>query len=185
KLSWLQFCVQNGDLGPPPLKDFFQLVITKDEVIWKSWKIPLRVDCRGAPPKELKTSHQDFLHHKMLHKFDYLERLPNDIMLKIMSYLQLKDAALLAQVSHRFRKLCNSETFWEQTVRNRCAGFTSDMEDIANVMGWRDTFFTFFHNSGSKEQQQRYEVFFYVTNRYLSGSETTYGTININKTATY
>ncbi|XP_026169154.1 F-box only protein 36a [Mastacembelus armatus] len=184
-MALLNFCVQNGDLargqlflicgqGPPPLKDFFQLVITKDEVIWKSWKIPLRVDCRGAPPKELKTSHQDFLHHKMLHnelgavfgerileytislcqgEFDYLERLPNDIMLKIMSYLQLKDAALLAQVSHRFRKLCNSETFWEQTVRNRCAGFTSDMEDIANVMGWRDTFFTFFHNSGSKEQQ--------------------------------
>lgn len=38
-------------------------------------------------------------------KFDYLERLPDDIVLQIMSYLQLKDFTLLAQVSHRFRKV--------------------------------------------------------------------------------
>lgn len=50
-------------------------------------------------------------------------------------------------------QLCNSEKFWEHTVRSRCAEFTSDMEGIANAMGWRRTFFTFFHASGSKEQQ--------------------------------
>ncbi|XP_026224123.1 F-box only protein 36a isoform X2 [Anabas testudineus] len=152
--------------GPPPQKDFFQLVITKNEVIWREWKISLQLDCRGAPPKDMSTPHQDFLQHKMLQhqlgavfgrrileytkslcqgKFDYLERLPDDMMLHIMSYLQLKDTAHLAQ-------LCNSEKFWEQTVRN-CAGFTSDIEIIANVMGWREIFFKFFHPSGSKEQK--------------------------------
>ncbi|XP_039986297.1 F-box only protein 36a [Xiphias gladius] len=160
--------------GPPPPKDFFQLVIAKNEVIWRSWKISLRFDSRGTPPKELRTSHQDFLHQKMLQqqlgavfgqrileytislcqgKFDYLERLPDEIMLQIMSYLQLKETTLLAQVSHRFRKLCNSERFWEHSVRNRCAGFTSDMEGVANAMGWRKTFFTLFHTSSSKWQQ--------------------------------
>ncbi|XP_071353184.1 F-box only protein 36a [Trachinotus anak] len=158
--------------GPPPPKDFFQLVITKNEVIWRSWRISLQLNCRGAPPKELRTSHHEFLHQKMLQqhlgvvfgqrileytlalcqgKFDYLERLPDDIMLRIMSYLHLKETTLLAQVSQRFRKLCNSETFWEHTVRNRCAGFTNDMEGIASAMGWRKTFFTFFHSSGGKE----------------------------------
>uniref|UniRef100_A0A3B4VFK1 F-box protein 36a n=1 Tax=Seriola dumerili TaxID=41447 RepID=A0A3B4VFK1_SERDU len=165
--------------GPPPPKDFFQLVNTKNEVIWRSWRISLQLNCRGAPPKELRTSHLEFLHHKsvLCHfshveqigtvfgqrileytislcqgKFDYLERLPDNMMLCIMSYLKLKETTLLAQVSHRFRKLCNSEKFWEHTVRNRCDGFTSDMEGIANAMGWRKTFFTFFHSSGRKEQ---------------------------------
>uniref|UniRef100_UPI0037E6F9E4 F-box only protein 36a n=1 Tax=Semicossyphus pulcher TaxID=241346 RepID=UPI0037E6F9E4 len=158
--------------GPPPPKDFFQLVISKNEVILRSWKISVRLESRGAAPKEIKKSHHDFLHNKMLHqqvgaafgqrilehavslcqgKFDYLERLPDDLLLRILSYLELKDTTLLAQASHRFRKLCNSENFWEQTVRNRCAEFTSDMEAIANVMGWRKMFFTLFHPSSSKE----------------------------------
>ncbi|KAM7399323.1 hypothetical protein PAMP_018603 [Pampus punctatissimus] len=160
--------------GPPPPKDFFQLVITKDEVIWRSWKISLRLECRGATPKELKTSHHDFLHQKMLQqqvgavfgqrtlehtmslcqgKFDYLVRFTDDILLKILSYLHLKDITQLAQTSHRFRKLCNSDKFWEQIVRNRCPEFTTDMEGIANAMGWRKIYFTVFHISGSKEQQ--------------------------------
>ncbi len=50
-------------------------------------------------------------------------------------------------------QLCNSEKFWEQTVRQRCAEFTSDMEGLATAMGWRKIFFTLFHSSGSKEQQ--------------------------------
>ncbi|XP_029374211.1 F-box only protein 36a [Echeneis naucrates] len=160
--------------GPSPPKDFFQLIITKNEVIWTSWKISLQLNYRGASPRELRTSHQDFLHSKMLQqqlgtvlgqrileytislcqgKFDYLERLPDDMMLRIMSYLQLKEITILAQVSHRFRKLCNSEKFWEQTVRNRCEVCTSNMEGIARAMGWRKTFFTFFHTSGSKQQK--------------------------------
>uniref|UniRef100_A0A3P8TSQ8 F-box protein 36a n=1 Tax=Amphiprion percula TaxID=161767 RepID=A0A3P8TSQ8_AMPPE len=162
--------------GPPPAKDFFLLEITKNEVIWKSWKISVRPEHRGAPPTQLKMAHQEFLHDKRLQcdvvtvfgqrildytvslcqgKFDYLERLPDDLLLKITSYLQLKDTTLLAQVSHRFRKFCNSDKFWEETVRSRCAEFSSDMEDIANAMGWRRTFFAFFHKSAIKKQQMR------------------------------
>uniref|UniRef100_A0A3Q0RYG7 F-box domain-containing protein n=1 Tax=Amphilophus citrinellus TaxID=61819 RepID=A0A3Q0RYG7_AMPCI len=80
--------------GPSPPKDFFQLVITKNEVTY------------------------------LYGKFDNLERLPDDIMLRIMSYLELKETALLVQVSRRFTMLFNSEKLWEQTVRN-CAGYLS------------------------------------------------------------
>ncbi|XP_045930151.1 zinc finger and BTB domain-containing protein 38 isoform X2 [Micropterus dolomieu] len=38
-------------------------------------------------------------------KFDYLERLPDDILLRILSYLELKNTTLLAQASQRFRKM--------------------------------------------------------------------------------
>ncbi|KAM8902343.1 F-box only protein 36a [Spinachia spinachia] len=115
--------------GPPPQKDFFQLLITNIEVIWRSWTISVRLECQGAAPTELKVSHDNFLLQKMLHqkvdavfgrrileytrslcqgKFDYLERLPNDIVLKILSQLELTDVTLLAQVSHRFRQVRGS-----------------------------------------------------------------------------
>ncbi|XP_074497879.1 F-box only protein 36a isoform X2 [Sebastes fasciatus] len=162
--------------GPPPSKDFFQLLITKKEVIWRSWRISLRHENRGASPEEVKTSHHDFLHPQMSQtigqvglvfgkkildytrslcqgKFDYLERLPDDSLLQILSYLGLKDMSILAQVSQRFRKLCNSEKFWEQIVRNRCVEFTGDLEGVGNAMGWRRMYFALFHISGSKEQQ--------------------------------
>lgn len=48
-------------------------------------------------------------------KFDYLERLPDDILLRIMSYLQLKEATLMAQVSDRFRKVRRSGNSLERT----------------------------------------------------------------------
>ncbi|KAM4590244.1 F-box only protein 36a [Fundulus diaphanus] len=155
----------NGQ-GPPPSKDFFQLVITRTEVIWTSWTISLRRESKGAPPEQLKTTHssiddvgsvfgQRILEYTLSlcrGDYDYLERLPDDIALRILSFLPLKDTALVAQVSHRFRQLCNSEKFWEQTVRNHCADFSSQMEGLANAMGWRRTYFTFFHKSNTKEQ---------------------------------
>ncbi|KAM4627518.1 LOW QUALITY PROTEIN: F-box only protein 36a [Polymixia lowei] len=45
--------------GPSPSKDFFQLIITKNEVIWRAWKISLRIEFRGAAPTELE-SFNDF-----------------------------------------------------------------------------------------------------------------------------
>nr|XP_029134692.1 F-box only protein 36 [Labrus bergylta] len=162
-----------SDRGPPPLKDFFQLVVTKNKVILTTWTISLRLGSRGAAPKELKTPHQDFLHDKKIQQqvgivfgqrilehamllcqgnVDYLERLSDGILLRILSHIELKDTTMLAQASQRFRKLCNSERFWEQTVRNRCAEFTSDMEGLANVMGWREIYFTFFHTTGSQKK---------------------------------
>uniref|UniRef100_A0A4W5MVS8 F-box protein 36a n=1 Tax=Hucho hucho TaxID=62062 RepID=A0A4W5MVS8_9TELE len=161
----------NGQ-GPPPTKYFFQLTVTKTEVIWRSWKISLRIEFKGAAPGENKMTHDDYLHdarmqqqvgvvfgQQILHytqalcqgNFDYLERLPNDLLLQILAFLELKDVAQLAQTTKRFHKLCNSPEFWEQTVRGRCDELTPDMEALANAMGWRKIFFAFFN---TKEHQQ-------------------------------
>ncbi|XP_062408498.1 F-box only protein 36a isoform X1 [Sardina pilchardus] len=152
--------------GPSPTKDFFQLVITKTEVIWTSWKISLRSEFRGAAPGEMRQSHNDFLHdarlqhqvgvvfgqHTLEHSkalceghYNYLERLPNQLLLRVFFYLSFRDIGRLAQTSKRFSKLSNSPELWEQTVRVRCEELTPDMEILANAMGWRKIFFTFFH----------------------------------------
>ena len=138
------------------------------QVIWRSWKISLRIEFKGAAPGENKMTHDDFLHdarmqrkvsitslcHKILSlhhllylfwcrctwfcwgswagvyypsleqvgvvfgqqilqytqalcqgNFDYLERLPNDLLLQILAFLELKDVAQLAQTTKRFHKV--------------------------------------------------------------------------------
>ncbi|XP_016107681.1 F-box only protein 36a [Sinocyclocheilus grahami] len=112
--------------GPPPSKDFFQFVITQKEVIWRWWKISVRSEFRGAPPGEIKQLHNDFLNDARLQEqlaavfgtrildytlalcrghVDYLERLPDKLLLKILSCISLQDIGHLSQTSSRFRKV--------------------------------------------------------------------------------
>ncbi|XP_062408499.1 F-box only protein 36a isoform X2 [Sardina pilchardus] len=114
----------------------------------------------------MRQSHNDFLHdarlqhqvgvvfgqHTLEHSkalceghYNYLERLPNQLLLRVFFYLSFRDIGRLAQTSKRFSKLSNSPELWEQTVRVRCEELTPDMEILANAMGWRKIFFTFFH----------------------------------------
>uniref|UniRef100_A0A8C1VZ20 F-box protein 36a n=1 Tax=Cyprinus carpio TaxID=7962 RepID=A0A8C1VZ20_CYPCA len=153
--------------GPPPSKDFYQLVITQKEVIWRWWKISVRSEFRGAPPGEIKLLHNDFLNDARLQEqlaavfgarildytlalcgghVDYLERLPDKLLLEILSYMSLQDIGHLSQTSSRFRKLCNSEEIWRQAVKGHCDDMiTEDMEMLANVMGWKNIFFKFYY----------------------------------------
>ncbi|KAL0972954.1 hypothetical protein UPYG_G00196940 [Umbra pygmaea] len=157
--------------GPAPTKDFFHLIVSKTEVIWKSWKISLRSEFKNSSPGENKMTHDDYLNdarmqyqvglvfgQKILEYtlalcqgiFDYLERMPNNLLLQILSFLELKDVASLAQTTKMFNKLCNSPEFWEQAVRGHCEELTPEIESLASAMGWRRTFFTFFN---TKEHQ--------------------------------
>ncbi|XP_046891907.1 F-box only protein 36a [Hypomesus transpacificus] len=159
-------------VGPSPSKDFFQIVITKTDVIWRSWKISLRVEFRSSGPGEMKQSHEEYLlDSRLQHQvglvfgqkilqytlalckghFDYIQLLPSHLLLRIVSYLNLKDTGQLAQTTEKFRKLCNSPEFWEQIVRHRCDDFTADMEGLAKAMGWRNMYLNFFHKKKDQE----------------------------------
>ncbi|XP_063504131.1 F-box only protein 36 isoform X2 [Pongo pygmaeus] len=95
------------------------------EVIYRWWKISLRSEYRSTKPGEAKETHEDFLENSHLQgqtalifgarildyvinlckgKFDFLERLSDDLLLNIISYLDLEDIARLCQTSHRFAK---------------------------------------------------------------------------------
>ncbi|XP_035384344.1 F-box only protein 36b isoform X2 [Electrophorus electricus] len=108
--------------GPAPMKDYFYFEIRQNEVIWRWWKISLRVESRNTTPGETKESHADYLDDS---------RLQN-----------LEDVARFARTCHRFKKICSSEEFWEQTVRMYCDTVTAGMEDLAKEVGWRTIFFT-------------------------------------------
>ncbi|XP_017163765.1 F-box only protein 36a [Poecilia reticulata] len=153
--------------GPAPSKDFYNFVITRNEVILNMWTISLRRENKFRPPKMQKSTFPHFLLDKELQdevsrvfgekildyslslcqgNYDYLDRLQDDLLLKIISFLQLKDRFVLAQLSKRFKMLCNSEKFWELIVKNDCPNYNPELEDLAKAMGWKITYFTFFHD---------------------------------------
>ncbi|XP_006047161.1 F-box only protein 36 isoform X3 [Bubalus bubalis] len=111
--------------GPAPSKDYYQLLVTRFQVIFRWWKISLRSEYRSTKPGETKETHQDFLEKSHLQvqialifgsrildyvfnlcegKFDFLERLSDSLLLNIISYLDLEDIARLSQTSRRFAK---------------------------------------------------------------------------------
>uniref|UniRef100_A0A8C2XDV4 F-box protein 36b n=1 Tax=Cyclopterus lumpus TaxID=8103 RepID=A0A8C2XDV4_CYCLU len=149
--------------APIANNNFYHFVVTKSHVVWRWWKISPRIVDRYAKPGELKESHQDFLDnqwvqsevsmvfgHRILQytkalcqgHYDYLEHLPDTLLLRIINSLELEDVGQLARTSRRFRKLCGSEEFWEQAVQRRCNTVSAEMASLAQVEGWRNIFFT-------------------------------------------
>ncbi|XP_006208024.1 F-box only protein 36 [Vicugna pacos] len=149
--------------GPAPSKDYYQLLVTRSQVIFRWWKISLRSEYRSTKPGEAKETHEYFLENSHLQiqialifgarildhvlnlcegKIDFLERLPDNLLLNIISYLDLEDIARLSQTSRRFAKLCRSDNLWEQIVQSTCDHITPDMRALAKDLGWRQMFFT-------------------------------------------
>uniref|UniRef100_A0A8D3CMR7 F-box protein 36b n=1 Tax=Scophthalmus maximus TaxID=52904 RepID=A0A8D3CMR7_SCOMX len=149
--------------GPPTNKNFYQLSVTKSHVIWRWWKISPRAADRSSKPGELKESHQDFLDDAALQSevilvfgqrilpyvkalceghYGYLEQLSDTLLLRIISHLELEDVGQLGRTSRRFRQLCGSEEFWEQSVRQCCNTVSGEVASLALMVGWRNIFFT-------------------------------------------
>ncbi|XP_051873147.1 F-box only protein 36-like [Pristis pectinata] len=149
--------------APPPSKDYYQLLVTNSTVIWRWWKISLRSEFRNVNPGEQKNSYQDFLDdlnlqvhvavifgHDILkyvcnlcqQQFDYLERLPEGLLLYIISFLELEDIARLSQASRKFKKTCNLDELWERIVLRYCDTITPEMQALALEVGWKEIFFT-------------------------------------------
>ncbi|XP_077414595.1 F-box only protein 36b [Vanacampus margaritifer] len=149
--------------GPSTNKNYYNFVVTKTDVIWRWWMISPRAVYRLSKPGQLIMSHEDFMEDSKLQselrtifgygalkytkalcqgQYDYLERLPDSLLLQIVNYLELEDVGQLGRTSHRFRQLCGSEEFWEQAVRRRCKTVSPEVPALAREVGWRNIFFT-------------------------------------------
>ncbi|KAJ1117541.1 hypothetical protein NDU88_005740 [Pleurodeles waltl] len=118
-----------------PSKDLFHLIVTKTQVILRSWRISVRAEHRMTLPGEVRKSHSDFLLEDILHKqiqrvfgrstleytlnlcrgqYDFLVRMPDHLTVHILSFLGTSDIKRLSETCKKFQKLCNSEDFWEK-----------------------------------------------------------------------
>ncbi|XP_056420478.1 F-box only protein 36 isoform X2 [Hyla sarda] len=132
-------------------------------VILRWWKISLRSEFRTARPGELKESHEDFVDDSTLHaqigiifgqktlcyvtnlcqgRYDFLGRLPESLILYILTFLDLEDITQLSQVSRTFQKICNSDKLWEHIVERSCDRVTPEMRSLAQDLGWKQFFYT-------------------------------------------
>lgn len=108
-------------IAPPPSKDFYQLTVKADRhVIWRSWSINLRISNTRSPAQTVFSS-EEFIEKKSLqteiarvlggdtleHVMNIvspasptysLEDLPEDVIRKICSNLELESIGQLAQV---------------------------------------------------------------------------------------
>ncbi|XP_064615864.1 F-box only protein 36-like [Liolophura sinensis] len=151
--------------APSPSKDFCQVQVTQDAVIFRWWKIlpPTRNDS-NVPPIEYKDTYEDFIYDDRMHSEiervfgaptleylkavvnghpDYITRLSPDILKRIILKLELEDINRLGQTNKLFRELCKSDGVWEQIYRLYSeTPVTKDLQNLAAEEGWKQLFFT-------------------------------------------
>ncbi|XP_063726654.1 F-box only protein 36-like [Symsagittifera roscoffensis] len=145
-----------------PKKDFCQLVVNKEQVIFRRWIISLRVEATSLRPIENKYSHEDFLEDEQLQadvrrifgpealnkarclcegRVDWVAHMPLPILLYVISFLDLVDVANLSQVNSFFRETCSSDLIWEELFFRHNDDVSEELIDLAMERGWKEVFF--------------------------------------------
>ncbi|CAF0766433.1 unnamed protein product [Rotaria sordida] len=152
--------------APAPSKDYGQLQITLDKVILRWWKITLRNIDGSMYPGEIKESYEDFYDDEVAQreiwrifgqntldycvnlvrgKYDWLTRLPPNIQIHILSFVNLDDIPQISLVSKSLRSLCRNNDLWQIFYIDhygRHALENKDLIHLAERRGWRHVFFT-------------------------------------------
>ncbi|CAF0867557.1 unnamed protein product [Didymodactylos carnosus] len=151
--------------APSPSKDYGQLQITTDKVILRWWKITLR-NIEGAMyPGEIKDSYEDFYHDEIAQReilrifgkvildyclklvtgqIDWINRIPEEIKIRILSFVNLEDIPQISLVSKSFRVLCRNNDLWKAFYIRYYdqQSISRNLISLAEKRGWRHVFFT-------------------------------------------
>ncbi|CAG5114682.1 unnamed protein product [Candidula unifasciata] len=153
------------DVAPAPSKDFLQLFVTANEVIFRVWKIipPTRADAVQQPSQTVCTYSEfidderlratiarNFGEHELQYldrlvagQIDYLCRLPRKILLRIIFNLDLVSIAKLSQTNRLFRELCSCDALWSKLyLQHTTQPITPDLLMLSDQKGWKELFFT-------------------------------------------
>ena len=55
-----------GAQAPSPSKDYCQLIVTQEQIVYRWWKITLRGDSDNKYPGEINDSYEDFVHDEQI-----------------------------------------------------------------------------------------------------------------------
>ena len=162
-VSARELYAQSGQL-PSPSKDFCQLVITERGVVWRRWTIsPRTVTNRSyAPPSETVMSWEEFLFDKSLlcqlesifgvgavrcmksvasGYNDRLSTLPDRVIVKIASMLDLQSVVNLSQVNQKLREVYQSNQLWEVLFLVHQGQPSVELQELAEELSWKKVFF--------------------------------------------
>ena len=102
--------------APSPSKDFFELVVAKDRIIWRAWRIKYK-NHKSIMPSEDCLTFEDYQYDGRVQtevtknlgddvlqislayaSRQWLSRMPMGVLLKIFSFLAIKDICSMSQV---------------------------------------------------------------------------------------
>ncbi|EDV21891.1 uncharacterized protein TRIADDRAFT_29750 [Trichoplax adhaerens] len=148
--------------APAPSKDYHQLLVTHEEIIWRWWKISMRNNAIVFPG-ETKIPSEDFDYDDRLQteilrifgketleevrrlsmcKGDCLASLPLTVLMQIIASLPLEDILMLSQVNHYLRYVTSLDSLWKEVYINLCGAPNEEIRSYANENGWKKTLFT-------------------------------------------
>ncbi len=151
---------------PSPQKDWAQILVTEGGVVWRKWKISLRGVSHGtAPmpsPTEVAMTHEDFKYDTTLQdeverifgadamrqiqrilsgSTDELSKLPEGIMVRIATYLDLQSITHLSQVNCHLREVCGSNPLWKQLYQTHQGQPSEEVRALAEEVGWKEVYY--------------------------------------------
>ncbi len=151
------------DQAPAPSKDYFRILVTLKGVVWSRWSVTLRNTAQGRypTPQEDVMSHGQFQEDKSLQdQLSYVLGsqcldcvldailttndfgcLPEDLVVTLMTYLDLQSIKNLSMTNLYFSKLCNSMSLWKRLYTLYHGRINAGVQAIAGVIGWKKIFF--------------------------------------------
>ncbi|CAH8488381.1 unnamed protein product [Schistosoma turkestanicum] len=151
-------------IAPSPSKDFYHLLITATKFKLRWWKITSRNDGAKFHPGERIATYEEFeqdgrmqseifrvMGQKTLDyclnicvgNLDYLVRIPNEILVKIIFYLNLEDVINLGTTSKYLNQICNDDSLWREIYFHTTLNQSSKpIEELAKLFGWKKLLFT-------------------------------------------
>ena len=149
---------------PSPSKDFCQIVITEQGVVWRRWTISPRTITNHsyAAPSETVMSYEEFLFDKSLccqlelifgtgavrrmksiasGYDDRLSALPDGVIVKIASMLDLQSVVNLSQVNQKLREVYQSNQLWEELFLVHQGQPSDELQELAEELSWKKVFF--------------------------------------------
>lgn len=151
---------ETSGMGQAPSKDFFHLTVTRESIIWRSWRITLRSN--KSLPGETTHSWDEFvndskgtwLQGEIRRVFGvetlnivlamvtqtWLPYLKSDILTEILVRLDLRDIMRLAQVCRALYNACASDILWQKLYVKHFVIVPSDVRSVAEEFGWKKAF---------------------------------------------
>lgn len=144
--------------APSPSKDFFELVVAKDRIIWRVWRIKYK-NHRMIMPSEDCLTYEDYQYDGRVQSEinknlgddvlqislgyaskQWLARVPMGVLLRIVTHLTIKDLTNLSQVCSVLRIRCLDSDLWKHCFSQAFGAWDELRERRAKRVGWRKVF---------------------------------------------
>ena len=148
--------------APAPSKDFHEVLVTEQSIVWRTWPISIRSGGHPHPterviPKEdyqydyntrsdVKRILGETIEARVL-RFskggtDFFSRLPRAALMRILELLDLHSLRMLSFCNHFLNESCNDDELWKQIYLNHHGYASEELDELAKEIGWWTIFFT-------------------------------------------